>query len=99
MATTVYLNYEDLKNRLNLAKETENDDRITVLFCNNIVNSIVNSKGIEVSAHNKACVEQLVMNIFLKVKKMEDIKNGQSQMSEVQMMDLFEAVEETVSLL
>jgi len=103
MTANVYLKYEEARDILSLLPENENDDRITILFCNKIVNSILENSGKDVENQDDKIMKKLVLNVFQKIREMESVKKDlhsgdEINLTDMEMMKLFDVVEETLEI-
>lgn len=89
MSKMYYVSYETAKEKLNLASENENSDRISLAYCNQFVKDALEEAGAN-DAEKDKYLETIVLKVF---EKMQD---NQTEQREVEMVGMYEAVKDAL---
>lgn len=81
-----YVSYETAKEKLNLLPQNESQDRISLMFCNQLVKNAIEEMGIDDSDKSKY-LETIVLRTFNKTN---------STQKELEVAEIFEAVKDCV---
>ena len=86
MSKMYYVSYETAKEKLKLLPQNESQDRISLMFCNQLVKNAIEEMGIDDSDKSKY-LETIVLRTFNKTN---------STQKELEVAEVFEAVKDCV---
>lgn len=88
MSKMYYVSYETAKEKLNLNSENENDDRISLAFCNQLVKDAIEDAGVP-TEKKQEFLEAIVLNVYKKYQEHE-------RQNETQLVETFNAVKDAL---
>lgn len=81
-----YVSYETAKEKLNLLPQNESQDRISLMYCNQLVKNAIEEVGID-EAEKSKYLETIVLRTFSKAN---------AEQKELELAEVFEAVKDCV---